>query len=84
MGRAFLMAMGISACIMGAECLAMDRFVLAGGDSSLPAASQPASFFGPPQAELGSREYKPPEWMAWTLLSGGAIVILYSTAMRQE
>lgn len=83
MGRAFLMALGISACILGAECLAMDHFVLY-GESSQPVPPQPATLFGAAPPATSTRQYKPPEWMAWTLLSGGAIVILYSTAMRQD
>ena len=81
MARAFLMALGISACILGAECMAMDRFVLHGDGK--PAPPEPVSFFGAPPA-APTREYKPPEWMGWTFLSGGAIVILYSMAMRNE
>jgi hypothetical protein len=81
MGRAFLMAMGIAACIFGAECLAVDRFVLVG--ESAPRPAEPVSLFGPPPTVSG-REYKPPEWIPWTLLSGGAIVILYSMAMRPD
>lgn len=81
MGRAFLMALGIAACIFGAECLAVDRFVLVGEGAPKPA--EPVSLFGAPPAPA-AREYKPPEWMPWTLLSSGAIVILYSMAMRQE
>ena len=33
MARAFLLAMGISACILGAECMALDHFALYGGES---------------------------------------------------
>jgi len=79
--RAFLMALGITACIFGAECMAVDRFVMA-GEVTTAKPAQPASLFGPPAP--AAREYKPPEWMAWTLLSGGAIVILYSVAMKPE
>ncbi|HUE70376.1 MAG TPA: hypothetical protein VMP01_05750 [Pirellulaceae bacterium] len=83
MARAFLMAFGIAACIFGAECMAVDRFVLVGDKTER--APEPVSFFGsPPNPAAATREYKPPEWMAWTFLSGGAIVILYSLAMRQE
>ena len=81
MARAFLLAMGISACILGAECMALDHFALYGGES--PTAAEPVSLFGPPSS-APTRQYKPPEWMGWTFLSGGAIVILYSMAMKPE
>jgi hypothetical protein len=82
MARAFLMALGISACILGAECMAVERFVLYGDGKAAP--PEPVSFFGAAPSTEPTREYKPPEWMGWTFLSGGAIVILYSLAMRQE
>ena len=81
MARAFLMALGISACILGAECMALDHVVLYG--EGAPAPAEPVSLFGPPPS-APTRQYKPPEWMGWTFLSGGAIVILYSMAMRPE
>ena len=81
MARACLLALGISACILGAECMALDHFVLYGDGTQAPA--EEVSLFGPP-ASAPTRQYKPPEWMGWTFLSGGAIVILYSLAMKPE
>lgn len=74
MWRAFFMAMGISACILGAECLVTDRFILA--SDAKPAMSN--SFFATPAKK---REFVPPESAPWSLLSVGAIAILYSLAL---
>jgi hypothetical protein len=75
------MAVGISACIFGAQCLAVERFELVGQGAS--AKPEPVSLFGTPPA-AAPRELKPAEWVPWSLISGGAIAILYSMAMRQE
>jgi hypothetical protein len=69
MWRSFFLAIGIFLCILGVECLGIEKAVLDG-----PGA--PASGFG----ALGAspREIAPPEWAPWTLMSGGAVVLLYS------
>jgi hypothetical protein len=77
--RAFFLAMGISTCIYGAECLVVERFVLAG--ESKPAAAQ-GSFSSAPAKP--ARDIHPPEWAPWSLLASGALVVLYSMAMRRE
>lgn len=78
--RAFFLAMGISTCIYGAECLVVESFVLA--NDSKPVATQPGAFASPPAKP--PREMKPPEWAPWSLLATGALVVLYSMAMRRE
>ena len=78
--RAFFLAMGISTCIYGAECLVVDRFVLAG--ESKPVAAQTGSFNSTPAKP--PRDMHPPEWAPWSLLASGALVVLYSLAMRRE
>ena len=78
--RAFFLAMGISTCIYGAECLVVERFVLAA--DTKPVTTQPGTFSSPPAKP--PREMKPPEWAPWSLLATGALVVLYSLAMRRE
>ncbi len=78
--RAFFLAMGISTCIYGAECLVVERFVLAA--DTKPVATQAGAFASPPAKP--AREIKPPEWAPWSLLATGALVVLYSLAMRRE
>jgi len=76
--RALFLAMGISTCIYGAECLVVESFVFAA--ETKPAAA-PGTFTPPPKAP---RDISPPEWAPWSLLATGALVVLYSTAMRRE
>ena len=70
MWRAIFLALGIFACILGLECLVIDRAFLIG-----ETAQQQGALF---QAAGPVREFKPPEWAPWSLLSSGAVVILYS------
>lgn len=83
MWRAFFLACGIFACILGAECLAVDTFVWAGESQSAP--GTPATVFGSPPAIANPRQdLQPPDWAAWSLLSTGAIVILYSLTLNRQ
>ena len=69
--RAFFLAIGMSAFILGLECLVIDKAVLQPSrDNSASAVAQ--------QIAPAVREVTPPEWAPWSLLSGGAVVILYS------
>jgi len=71
MWRAFFLAIGIYCCLLGAQCLAVDRMVL--NLDKAPSGGMMASF-----EPSRSREFVPPDWAPWTLLSGGAVTILYS------
>ncbi len=70
MWRAFFLAIGISCCIVGAEALAIERAVLVG--SSAPVEGNPQQNGG------GRRVITPPPWAPWSLMAGGAVVVLYS------
>jgi hypothetical protein len=73
MWRAVFLALGITLCILGGECLVVEKAVLAQSDTSPPPQS---SFLAPTTQD--AREIKPPEWAPWSLLSGGAVILLYS------
>lgn len=62
MWRALFLALGVSACLLGAEALFIDRAVLK------PSANKSVS----------QRVVDPPEWAPWSLMAGGAVVVLYS------
>jgi hypothetical protein len=75
--RAFFLAIGIFALILGAECLVLDRAVMK--------ASQEATIEGfTERLATAQREVTPPEWAPWSLLSAGAVVILYSFTLPQK
>jgi hypothetical protein len=74
MWRALALAIGISFCILGAECLVIDKAVLA---ESRTVAAETGPLGQPASAET-PREIEPPEWAPWGLISLGAVVMLYS------
>ena len=83
MVKAFFLAIGISMCILGAECLVVEKAVMASGKAT--AQPKPRRAFPmmiqlrqPAQPQREGREFEPPEWAPWSLLATGAIVILYS------
>lgn len=86
MWRAFFLAVGISMCIVGAECLAVERFELASeevAEDTGPAG--PATLFGAPPPSLGtvSNDIEPAEWAPWSLLSAGTVIILYALTINK-
>ena len=74
MWRAFFMGVGAFVCLLGAECMVTDRFILAAEMKPTPS----MSMFPAPARK---REFIPPEHAPWTLLSIGAISILYSLTL---
>jgi hypothetical protein len=65
--RAFFLAMGIFAFVLGLECLVIEKAVLNPSREGALAQMTPAY-----------REVVPAEWAPWSLLSAGAVVMLYS------
>ena len=80
MWRSLFLAAGIVLCILGAECLILDKAVLA---QKTDHPEQTASFFTSPSTPA-PKEIKPPDWAPWSLLSGGAVVILYSYSIPRR
>ncbi|HTU27521.1 MAG TPA: hypothetical protein VMF30_19080 [Pirellulales bacterium] len=73
--RAFFLAMGICCLILGVECLVVEKAEMASGSNSATAGfSLPSS----------SREIEPPEWAPWSLMSVGAVVILYTFTIPKK
>ena len=69
MWRALFLALGTSAVILGAEFLVVDKARVKATDAvdvSVSSKSAP------------NREFVPPEWAPWSLISVGAVTILYS------
>lgn len=75
MWRSLFIAIGVTACILGVECLLIDKAMLIDRNAPAPAAGIAA-------APL--REVIPPEWAPWSLLSAGAVVMLYSITLPKK
>ena len=81
MWRSLFLAIGIVLCILGAECLVLEKAVLA-QDKEPP--RQNASYLLPAASEPKTEEITPPEWAPWTLMSAGLVVILYSYSLPRR
>ena len=63
MFRSMFLALGVYSCLLGVEALAIERAVLKKPENA-PAASQ--------------KVVVPPDWAPWSLMGGGAVVVLAS------
>lgn len=87
MWRSFFCAIGIVLIIIGVECLLIDSAVLVAGVMDDPTANmtqQAGSLFSAPTQPTVDRVFKPSESFPWSLLAGGAIVLLYSISLRRN
>jgi len=81
--RAFFSAIGIVLIILGVECLLIDSAVLAAGVVDDPMASQQNVMFGGQASSIQSRIFRPAEWIPWSLLASGAVVLIYSISLKR-
>ncbi len=75
MWRALFLAVGVYMVLLGAQCLAVERFNLKDREAIAPktdALGNAARQAAPPKV------IDPPDWAPWSLMSTGAIVCLYS------
>ena len=79
MWRAFFLAVGISLVIIGAQCLVVERVVLAHRVESAEVQSNDYYFGGQNTSQpSGGKNIVPPDWAPWSLMAAGAVVMIYS------
>ena len=74
MWRSVFLAIGVTICILGLECLVVDEAVLANSVLGSGAASAMDMY----TQAANPHEIKTEEWMPWSFLATGAVIILYS------
>jgi hypothetical protein len=80
--RAFFLAVGAMLVILGAECLVIDSATLA---AEQPAPVVPGQVWFNPEPMLDpNRVVRPPEWIPWSLLATGAVILLYARTLPQR
>jgi hypothetical protein len=82
--RAFFFAVGTMLIIVGIECLLIDSATLSGGQTEAVSISN--TWFGPQQimAIEPQRVVQPPEWIRWSLIASGAVVLLYAMTLPRR
>lgn len=70
--------------ILGIECLLIDSATLA--TEQTKTIEVPGGLFTPPKAiqVTSGKTIRPPEWIPWSLITSGAVVILYSLTLPQR
>jgi hypothetical protein len=74
MWRAFFLAMGAFAVLLGAQCLAVEKAVM----TTLAEEEAKFGISNPFGEQKSTKELSPPEWAPWTLMSAGAVTMIYS------
>jgi hypothetical protein len=82
MWRSIFLAIGITLCVFGVECLFIEEAVLAKPIGGTPLAASVATTDG--GAGGGKKEIKTQEWMPWSFLGGGAVIILYTITIPRR
>lgn len=82
MWRAFFLAIGTMLVILGVECLVIDSATLAAEQQM--AMPQGPAWFNPEPMLDPSRVIRPPEWIPWSLLASGAIILLYAMTLPKR
>jgi len=90
MWRAFFLGIGASLCILGLECLVLEKAVLARALIEQPpttaAEVDPYGFElqeEPSAVVTRKPELKPGEASPWVFISAGSVVMLYAAALRR-
>ncbi|MCA9132059.1 MAG: hypothetical protein KDA45_02850 [Planctomycetales bacterium] len=84
MWRAFFFAVGIMLVIVGVECLLIDSATLSAEKREIVQVNE-GWLQTPRQIEVGKRQVvRPSEWIPWSLLASGAIVLLYSFTLPKR
>ena len=76
--RSLFLALGIFCCVIGAQCLAIDEAVFR--VRKAPEASQ----FSVGESAGEQIKFQPPDWAPWSLMSAGAVTILYAFALPKR
>jgi hypothetical protein len=77
MWRALFISIGICCVVLGVECLVIEKATLAASGEHSPSSLLE-------HAAPAARDVTPPEWAPWSLLSAGAVVILYTFTLPQK
>jgi hypothetical protein len=82
--RAFFFAVGIMLIIVGIECLLIESATIA--SEQAPPIKVEKGWFQPPEMIPGpkSRVIVPKEWIPWSSLASGALILLYSFTLPKR
>jgi hypothetical protein len=83
MWRAIFLAIGITLCIVGAECTVVEKAVLAKSPTaSAPQLALEGALLG--SGGGGPEEIQTAEWMPWFFVTLGIVVIIYTVTIPRR
>jgi hypothetical protein len=74
MWRALFLAVGIYMVLFGGQCFMVERVSLGFHDDPPPS----TSMFETPATVGPQKQFIPPPWVPWSMMSSGVVVCLYS------
>ena len=77
MWRAFFWSIGMFACLVGGECLVIEKAVMH------PSPAAAGNGFTA-RAEPRQRELVVPDWAPWSLFSFGAVTLIYTVTIPKR
>ena len=87
MWRSFFMAVAVTLIILGFECMVLNKAVMAKTMLDVPGSAGYEYWDDPllDSADSGvvHKTIVPPEWAPWSLLSAGAVMLLYTASMNR-
>ncbi|QDV27222.1 hypothetical protein [Aureliella helgolandensis] len=83
MWRSFFLAVGTMLIILGVECMLIDSATFAAEAPAAPVQVKNESWFETPPVMQSARKrvVKPPEWIPWSSIATGAVVVLYAMTL---
>ncbi len=82
MWRSFFVGIGIFMIILGIQFLLVDSYTLTGGSEPKQPQSSGFLFRSTPALVETKKNFRPADWMPWSLLAAGAVVMLYAKSIR--
>jgi hypothetical protein len=79
MWRAFFWSIGIFACLLGGECLVIEKALL-----NQPAATATSASGMPVRGAARQKEIVVPDWAPWSLFSFGAVTLIYTVTLPKR
>jgi hypothetical protein len=88
MWRAVFLASGIMLIVLGFEAMFVEQVEVrelrqkpAVSVAGIESPFRNASFVEPPSGVVRTKTYRPPDWMPWSLMAAGTIVVLYTYSL---
>jgi hypothetical protein len=81
--RAFFLAIGTMLIIVGVECMLIESAVLVSERVETTQVNNPW-FPAPQPMQVSDRVIRPPEWIPWSLVAAGTVVVLYSLTLPRR